>query len=102
MGQRVLPLGAVVLMLTVVGGALGSSPAEAQQPKRGGVLHIAERELPASVSFLTQSWASLSYSQLVRFPYRPEQKHAADFSIVPDLAERWESRMLDGRRAWRN
>jgi peptide/nickel transport system substrate-binding protein len=71
--------------------------ADAQQPKRGGVLRIAEREAPnldphLSVSFLTHSWASMVYSQLVRFPYGPEQKHPADFSIVPDLAERWESR----------
>jgi peptide/nickel transport system substrate-binding protein len=30
------------------------------------------------------------YSQLVRYPHGPEQKHPADFSIVPDLAEKWE------------
>lgn len=71
------------------------APALAQQPKRGGVIRIAEREAPGldphlSVSFLTQSWVSLAYSHLVRFPSGPEQKHPADFSILPDLAEKWE------------
>ena len=67
----------------------------AQAPKRGGVLRIADREAPnldphLAVSFLTHSWASMVYSQLVRFPYGPEQKHPADFTIMPDLAEKWE------------
>ena len=69
-------------------------PAWAQQPKRGGVIRVAEREAPnldphLSISFLTHSYVSLAYSQLVRFPNGPEQKHPADFSIVPDLAEKW-------------
>ena len=67
------------------------APTEAQQPKRGGVLRIADREAPnldphLSISFLTHSWASMAYSQLVRFPHGPEQKHTADFSILPDDA----------------
>ena len=71
------------------------APTEAQQPKRGGVLRIADREAPnldphLSISFLTHSWASMAYSQLVRFPHGPEQKHTADFSILPDVAEKWE------------
>src|SRR5262245_20083269 len=70
-------------------------PAEAQQPKRGGIIRIADREAPnldlhLSISFLTHSWASMAYSQLVRFPHGPEQKHTADFSILPDLAEKWD------------
>ena len=70
-------------------------PAEAQQPKRGGVIRIADREAPnldphLSISFLTHSWASMSYSQLIRFAHGPEQKHTADFTIVPELAEKWE------------
>ncbi len=69
--------------------------AAAQQPKRGGVLRLADREAPnldphLSISFLTHSWANLVYSQLVRYAHGPEQKHSADFSIVPDLAEKWE------------
>ena len=30
------------------------------------------------------------YSQLVRYAHGPEQKSPADFTIVPDLAEKWE------------
>lgn len=75
---------------------LGAAPAaDAQQPKRGGVLRIADREAPnldphLSISFLTHSWSNMVYSQLVRYAHGPEQKHPADFSIVPDLAEKWE------------
>jgi peptide/nickel transport system substrate-binding protein len=74
---------------------LPPADALAQTPKRGGVLRIADREAPnldphLAVSFLTHSWASMVHSQLVRFAYGPEQKHSADFSIVPDLAEKWE------------
>jgi peptide/nickel transport system substrate-binding protein len=81
-------LTALLLVLAATDTAL------AQQPKRGGVLRIAEREAPGldphlSISFLTHSYVSLAYSQLVRFPNGPEQKHPADFSILPDLAERW-------------
>src|SRR5712664_1862681 len=66
----------------------------AQQPKRGGVIRIAEREAPGldphlTISFLGHSYVSLSYSQLVRFPNGPEQKSPTDFSILPDLAEKW-------------
>jgi peptide/nickel transport system substrate-binding protein len=75
---------------------LASAPAtQADQPKRGGVLRIADREAPnldphLAVSFLTQSWANMIYSQLVRYAHGPEQKHSADFTVVPDLAEKWE------------
>src|SRR5215468_2923698 len=78
-----------LLLISVV-----PTPADAQQPKRGGVFRIAEREAPSldphlSISFLTHSYVSLSYSQLVRFPNGPEQKSPTDFSILPDLAEKW-------------
>ena len=86
-----------VLSVAVLALVLASAPppADAQQPKRGGVLRIAEREAPGldphlSVSFLTHSFVSLAYSQLVRFPNGPEQKHPSDFSILPDLAEKFE------------
>ena len=74
---------------------LVAQPALAQQPKRGGVVRIADREAPnldphLSISFLTHSWANMIYSQLVRYPHGPEQKHSTDFSIVGDLAEKWE------------
>src|SRR5881628_2456516 len=82
---------AVIVTLAVLA---GSAVASAQTPKRGGVIRIAEREAPSldphlSISFLTHSYVSLSYSQLVRFPNGPEQKSPTDFSILPDLAEKW-------------
>ncbi|MBI4610099.1 MAG: ABC transporter substrate-binding protein [Candidatus Rokubacteria bacterium] len=89
---RRIALGVFLQLLIVF---LIAQPALAQQPKRGGVLRMAVREAPnldphLSVSFLTHSYISLAYSQLVRFPNGPEQKHPADFAIVPDLAEKWE------------
>jgi peptide/nickel transport system substrate-binding protein len=85
----VVLIGCMVLSL-----ATSTSPADAQQPKRGGVLRIADREAPnldphLAVSFLTQSWSNLVYGQLVRYAHGPEQKSPADFSIVGDLAEKW-------------
>jgi peptide/nickel transport system substrate-binding protein len=67
----------------------------AQSPKRGGILRLADREAPnldphLAVSFLTQSWSSMVYSQLVRYAHGPEQKSPADFTVVPDLAEKWD------------
>ena len=83
----------LALILPIVLALTGTS-ALAQQPKRGGVIRIAEREAPGldphlTISFLTHSYLSLSYSQLVRFPNGPEQKSPTDFSILPDLAEKW-------------
>jgi peptide/nickel transport system substrate-binding protein len=91
MGRRT----AVRLLVLVAAFGIACEPAAGQPPKRGGVVRIAEREAPSldphlSISFLTHSYVSLVYSQLVRFPNGPEQKHPADFSIRPDLAERWE------------
>ena len=86
----------ISLVLAVAGLVLAlAAPVFAQGPKRGGVLRIAEREAPnldphLVLGFLTHSWANMVYSQLVRYPHGPEQKHPADFSIVPDLAEKWE------------
>jgi peptide/nickel transport system substrate-binding protein len=75
--------------------ALFAPLADAQQPKKGGVLRIADREAPnldphLNISFLTHSWSSMIYSQLVRYAHGPEQKHSTDFTVVPDLAEKWE------------
>jgi peptide/nickel transport system substrate-binding protein len=86
--QRLATLLVVPLVLLL------AAPALAQQPKRGGVIRIAEREAPSldphlSISFLTHSYVSLACSQLVRFPNGPEQKSPTDFSILPDLAEKW-------------
>ncbi len=91
----ICPLIAVFLSALLLGSLAAPDPALAQgQPKRGGVIRIAEREAPGldphlSISFLTHSYVSLAYSQLVRFPNGPEQKSPTDFSILPDLAEKW-------------
>ena len=86
---------ALVLCAALVAAWLATPPALAQTPKRGGIVRIADREAPnldphLAISFLTHSWASMVYGQLVRYPHGPEQKHPADFAIVPDLAEKWE------------
>ena len=85
-----LALGAALVIVLVT-----APPAVAQSPKRGGIVRLADREAPnldphLSISFLTHSWSNMVYSQLVRYPHGPEQKHPADFAIVPDLAEKWE------------
>ena len=89
MTRRLALVVVAALMLAIASDAL------AQQPRRGGVLRIADREAPnldphLSISFLTHSWSSMVYGQLVRFAYGPEQKHPADFTIVSDVAESWE------------
>src|SRR5512147_1774557 len=90
MARRAALSGSLMLLAILI----AAGPAPAQQPKRGGVLRVAEREAPGldphlSISFLAHSYVSLSYSLLVRFPNGPEQKSPTDFSIVPDLAEKW-------------
>ncbi|MFN3975359.1 MAG: ABC transporter substrate-binding protein, partial [Dehalococcoidia bacterium] len=47
-------------------------------------------DIHAQISFLTHSHGSYVYNGLLRFPYAHEQKFPADFTIFPDLAERWE------------
>jgi peptide/nickel transport system substrate-binding protein len=94
MARRATFVISLMLLATLTGAVAAPDPALAQQPKRGGVLRIAEREAPGldphlTISFLTHSYVSLAYSQLVRFPNGPEQKSPTDFSILPDLAEKW-------------
>ena len=95
MGRRSGLVVQAALLLVAALMLLAPDDARAQTPKRGGVLRIADREAPnldphLNISFLTHSWSSMVYSQLVRYPHGPEQKHPADFTIVPDLAEKWE------------
>ena len=95
MSPRPVPVVYALLLLAAVLLVLPPGDALAQTPKRGGILKIADREAPnldphLSVSFLTHSWANMVYSQLVRYAHGPEQKHTADFTVVPDLAEKWE------------
>src|SRR5262245_47265885 len=85
---------ALAVFARLVAVLVASRGASGQQPRPGGVIRIAEREAPGldphlSISFLTHSYVSLVYSQLVRFPNGPEQKSPTDFAILPDLAEKW-------------
>src|SRR3989454_2620441 len=95
MGRRFRLAAYAVALLAALPLLLPPAQAFGQAPKRGGVLRISDREAPKldphlNISFLTHSWANMVYSQLVRYPHGPEQKHSADFSIVGDLAEKWE------------
>lgn len=63
--------GVVTAFVTLLATLVAAQGAPAQQPKRGGVIRVAEREAPGldfSISLLTHSYVSLAYSQLVRFP----------------------------------
>ena len=95
MGRRFRLAVHAVALLAALPLLLPPAQAFGQAPKRGGVLRISDREAPIldphlNISFLTHSWANMVYSQLVRYPHGLEQKHSADFSIVGDLAEKWE------------
>ena len=87
-------------------GAMGATlarprPTDAQQPKRGGTLrHVAHQEPPTfdihgTVSFLTQLVSSFCRRTLAKFAMGPKSG-PSDFTLVPDLAERWEMSQ-DGR-----
>ena len=91
MARRTRSLSCLVLAGILLGSLVAAGPAWAQsgaQPKRGGVIRIAEREAPGldphlSISFLSHSYVSLAYSQLVRFPNGPEQKSPDRFLDPP-------------------
>jgi peptide/nickel transport system substrate-binding protein len=64
-------------------------------PKRGGVFRVPVPEAPTldphqNAGFVTQIYASLVYSNLVRFPAGPQAQGPSDYRILPDLAEKWE------------
>src|SRR5713101_9716803 len=74
---------------------LGVTPAQGQTPRRGGVFHVPAPEAPTldphlNAGFVTQVYASLIYSSLVRLPAGPELRGPGDHRILPDVAEKWE------------
>src|SRR5262245_64696413 len=74
---------------------LAAAPAHGQTPKRGGTFRVPAPEAPTidphlNAGFLTQVYASLIYSGLVRLPAGPEMRDPGDHRILPDLAEKWE------------
>src|SRR5262244_2752749 len=81
-------LAALVLFIAV-------PPAHGQTPKRGGIFHVPAPEAPTldphlNAGFVTQVYASLIYSNLVRLPGGPELRGPGDHRILPDVAEKWE------------
>ena len=87
-------LGLALAMALIAVGWPGT-PVIAESPTRGGVFRIAAVDAPGldphlTVGFITQTYGSLIYSHLVRFPAGPEQTGPEDFRIMPDLAEKWQ------------
>src|SRR5262252_2123467 len=68
--------------------------AEAEQPKRGGILRVrgydpVHFDPHQTISFKTHTTLSFVYSKLVRHKVGPEVRPGT-FAVEPDLAERWE------------
>ena len=93
MTRRRLFFVVAVASLTALTSPAGSP---AQPPQRGGVFRIGAPDAPGLDphqidNFLSQTYVSLAYSHLVRFPAGPEQTSSTDFRILPDLAEKWDA-----------
>ena len=80
---RPFPIAALAVMLL----AMAVTPAEAQSPKRGGVFRLPAPDAvsldPHQPGFTTQMYASLVYSNLVRFPAGPDATGSGDHRILP-------------------
>ncbi len=69
--------------------ALLTSPGPAQQPKRGGVLRVAERGDPVGFDTLGKKKAPV-YTQLaLTYTHSRLFKYSSSGEIVPDLVEKW-------------
>ena len=88
-----LKVGGAALALAVTG-SHGAAPAEAQTPKRGGVLRLTVQADPLhfdphqTISFVTMVPLSLVYSRLVKVKAGPSVRPMT-YPIEPDLAESW-------------
>jgi peptide/nickel transport system substrate-binding protein len=89
-----LKVGGAALALAVTGSHGAPAPAEAQTPKRGGVLRLTVQADPLhfdphqTISFLTMVPLSLVYSRLVKVKAGPSVRPMT-YPIEPDLAESW-------------
>ena len=89
-----LKVGGAALALAVTGSHRAAAPAEAQTPKRGGVLRLTVQADPLhfdphqTISFLTMVPLSLVYSRLVKVKAGPSVRPMT-YPIEPDLAESW-------------
>jgi peptide/nickel transport system substrate-binding protein len=89
-----LKVGGAALALAVTGSHGAAAPAEAQTPKRGGVLRLTVQADPLhfdphqTISFVTMVPLSLVYSRLVKVKAGPSVKPMT-YPVEPDLAESW-------------
>ena len=89
-----LKVGGAALALAVTGSHGAPAPAEAQTPKRGGVLRLTVQADPLhfdphqTISFVTMVPLSLVYSRLVKVKAGPSVRPMT-YPIEPDLAESW-------------
>jgi peptide/nickel transport system substrate-binding protein len=89
-----LKVGGAALALAVTGSHHAAAPAEAQTPKRGGVLRMTVLADPLhfdphqTISFLTMVPLSLVYSRLVKVKAGPSVRPMT-YPVEPDLAESW-------------
>ena len=89
-----LKVGGAALALAVTGSHHAAAPAEAQTPKRGGVLRLTVQADPLhfdphqTISFVTMVPLSLVYSRLVKVKAGPSVRPMT-YPIEPDLAESW-------------
>jgi peptide/nickel transport system substrate-binding protein len=89
-----LRVGGAALALAVTGSHGAAAPAEAQTPKRGGVLRLTVQADPLhfdphqTISFVTMVPLSLVYSRLVKVKAGPSVRPMT-YPIEPDLAESW-------------
>ena len=92
--REALKVGGAALALAVTGSHRAVAPAEAQTPKRGGVLRLTVQGDPLhfdphqTVSFVTMVPLSLAYSRLVKVKAGPSVRPMT-YPIEPDLAESW-------------
>jgi len=92
--REALKVGGAALALAVTGSHRAAAPAEAQTPKRGGVLRLTVQGDPLhfdphqTVSFVTMVPLSLAYSRLVKVKAGPSVRPMT-YPIEPDLAESW-------------
>ncbi|HEV8200482.1 MAG TPA: ABC transporter substrate-binding protein [Candidatus Polarisedimenticolia bacterium] len=92
--REALKVGGAALALAVTGSHGAAAPAEAQAPKRGGVLRLTVLADPLhfdphqTISFVTMVPLSLVYSRLVKVKAGPSVKPMT-YPIEPDLAESW-------------
>ena len=77
----------------VLTGLLAAAPADAQEPKQGGILRVYHRDTPASASILEEATISTIvpfmgiFNNLVLYNQNVEQNSPQ--SIVPELATSW-------------